>query len=100
MTRMFTSLALSVLVFSAGGVCAQDLPGEPVSQKKIEKAFRECIKEVDSEMSSVTGNTLHREEHRKSELDACHKERRNCVERPKSVDCRGFVEDYAPGKGE
>ena len=77
-----------------------DFHGEPPSQAKIEAAFKECLQQIDDEVSSVRKSTPFRKEHIAAESAICDKSRRNCVVNPKSIECRGFVEDYADSLGE
>lgn len=76
-----------------------DLRGEPPSQSKIEAAYKECLQQIDEEVSDVKKSTPFRKEHIAAESAICERSRRNCVVNPKSIECRGFVEDYADSLG-
>ena len=89
--------SLPVQLIAAGD---EDLPGEPPPQKQIELAYRECLKEIDAELAAAGANEYRKGEHRKAEQAACDSSRRHCIERPRTADCRGFVEDYAPSGSE
>lgn len=69
--------------------------GEPPSQTKIEAAYKECLKQIDDEVSELKKGASKKKEHIKSETSICDHSRRECIVNPRSVECRGFVEDYA-----
>ncbi len=101
-------IALATVAVSFNSVEAQDLSaptimdlsserlrGEPPSQRKIESAYVECLKQMDEELGSMGGNSSAYRAAVETQSATCRASKSDCILNPKGTDCRGFVEDYA-----
>jgi len=70
------------------------------SPTQIEKAYKECLVQMDEELAELKAGSNFKREHRKSEAALCERNRQGCVNNPKSAECHGFVDDYAHSSDE
>ncbi len=73
---------------------AQATPG--VSQAMIDKAYMNCLLEVDRIADSFSKAKSKIGDHEaKSQQLICNNRKRDCAQSPESLDCRNFIDEYA-----
>ena len=76
-------------------ISKKEYRGEPPRQAQIERAYKNCLQDVDEEASAFKPGAAFKKGHIQAESSVCQRSKRDCVSNPRSIDCKVFIDDYA-----